>query len=388
MTRAAILTPNMTLGGAERWIVSLVRHGRRDLLQWTGVALSGWGGRDLDLCTELASHVRIVGDPPKGPYARSGPAEKHIRHLPTLREAVHEITTDADVLVTWGNPHVRQYVPRGLPVVYVSHGSIGYQQPITQETHGITHLAAVSEAAAEPLRYPNGSPVTVIHNGADTDRLLPQTTRGLQRTAWGCDPTSKVVGYVGRFSNEKNPGAAAAAAAVLGEPWHAVYYGEAPPGKGPAAESLLKSLRRDLGRRVSVNPPIREIGDVYRGLDVLMLASYTEAFSLTLIEAWLCGVPVVATAVGCIPELEAVHGPLVTPVPLNAAPHQLAAACLQAASCEGRQIAAKAKEIAERRWTSQAMAQRWADYLELVVRNYACPDGPLPEFMDGSTNVA
>ncbi len=75
-------------------------------------------------------------------------------------------------------------------------------------------------------------------------------------------------------------------------------------GDGPerdAAEQQVDSLglRKDarfLGK-------VESVGDVLRGADLFLLPSATESFGLAALEAMACAVPVVASAVGGIPEV-------------------------------------------------------------------------------------
>jgi glycosyltransferase involved in cell wall biosynthesis len=117
-------------------------------------------------------------------------------------------------------------------------------------------------------------------------------------------------------------------------------------------------------RAVFVNP-MEQLGDIYAALDCFLLVSKSEAFSLSLIEAWLTGVPVVATQVGAIPELESVYGQLVWPVTFDATSEELATAVHLATQSAGPAVdmANEARILAEREFTAQAMGRRWTDYM-------------------------
>ncbi|OYV68294.1 MAG: hypothetical protein B7Z74_08470, partial [Deltaproteobacteria bacterium 21-66-5] len=229
-------------------------------------------------------------------------------------------------------------------------------------------------AAAAAFRDPRA---IVIHNGADTARCAVTLPREETRRRWGAAEGDVLLGYVGRFSWEKTPLAAALAARELNEgrsaeqvyfggpalasslvpPYRAVYIG------GGAHEDEVKAQARAIAPNSIFVPPVEQIGDALAALDVFVLASRSEGFSLALTEAWLCGVPAVATRVGAVPELEASHAQLVVPVRVEASAQELAAAVRRAVSPDGRAVAERAKRVAWQHYTAQAMADRWSEFL-------------------------
>lgn len=78
---------------------------------------------------------------------------------------------------------------------------------------------------------------------------------------------------------------------------------------GASDRMLIKlrklSVRKGLGGRVHfhVDRPHVEIGDFLRNAELLALPSRSEPFGIVLVEAGILGIPVIAAAVGGIPEL-------------------------------------------------------------------------------------
>ncbi len=75
-------------------------------------------------------------------------------------------------------------------------------------------------------------------------------------------------------------------------------------GDGPdrdATEQQVDSL--GLRNDVRFLGKVESVGDVLRGADLFLLPSATESFGLAALEAMACGVPVIASAAGGIPEV-------------------------------------------------------------------------------------
>jgi glycosyltransferase involved in cell wall biosynthesis len=82
-------------------------------------------------------------------------------------------------------------------------------------------------------------------------------------------------------------------------PVHALIVG----GGRRAAE--MQQLAESLGLADAVHflGPRRDVPDLLNAMDVFVLPSYSEGVSLALLEAMAAGLPVIATAVGGLPEV-------------------------------------------------------------------------------------
>jgi glycosyltransferase involved in cell wall biosynthesis len=152
--------------------------------------------------------------------------------------------------------------------------------------------------------------VRVFANG------IPPLSDGapVAREDLGVPPGLPLIGAIGRLYDQKGYDYLIRAVALLKARGRVLRCAIA--GVGPD-EQKLKQLVAELG----VDQEIRWIGhrqdvpDVVRALDVAVLPSRWEGSPLALMEYMALGAPIVATAVGGVPELieDGVHGLLVPP---------------------------------------------------------------------------
>ena len=111
-----------------------------------------------------------------------------------------------------------------------------------------------------------------------------------------------IVGVVGRLSQEKGVDLFLDACAVLvqkGLPFSALVAGDG-PGR---ARLEAHCARLGLEARVRFLGHVYDVDVLYRMLDLLVLPSRNEGLPNTLLEAMQADVPIVATAVGAVPEV-------------------------------------------------------------------------------------
>lgn len=145
----------------------------------------------------------------------------------------------------------------------------------------------------------------VIPLGFDFNKLTSGRENGRRfRREAGAGPDEKIVGIVGRLTTIKNHDlflrtAARCLADDAMPPVRFVVVGDG------ELRGVLERKAHELGiaQRVVFTGWCRDMGYVYAGLDALMLTSINEGTPVTIIEAMAVGIPVVATAVGGIPDL-------------------------------------------------------------------------------------
>lgn len=334
--RVGFVTPTMeSPGGAEDWIRSLVAE-RVDGVEWSGVA--------------------TVAEAPSPTWVH--PA----CWMGTGEGAIRELEARSDALLIWGIERPRETILSGTtaPLISVSHGSGEWTQRILAGAHDwAAARVAVSEAAAQGYERPGG--VTVLHNGIDLARVVPTVDRDELRRSWGVDPGDVVVAFFGRHSWEKNPVAHCYGTAALGAGYVPALIGDGWQQAG------VRQRARQIDQRVILADPALP-GAVFPGIDVFALLSPSEGFSLAMLEAWAFGLPVVATAVGAVPELEREHGQLVHRVEVFGSPEQVAEAIEAACSPEAASVTLRAREVVRRHFTRRAMAERYGAFLRGLAR--------------------
>lgn len=362
--KVGFLTPSLQLGGAERWMLSLAKNTNPKRIEWIGTALSEWAYSSPQLCKELAQYMPIYGGPAHGD-PKLHDLESVTRLKPDASIAINKVASEADVIISWGGYYLDtmlcNYIQHyGIRSITVSHCD-GPANEFAAYEAGATNFAAVCEAAKVVFSPKTRISTEVIYNGADVNRCVPTAPKEVLKERYGLPKDSVVIGYLGRFSPEKNPIAVAKAVKAMNNPKvYAMYVGD-----GWKAGETRKEAEELLGSNVKFVPPVRHIGDPLATFDCFVLPSYTEAFSLSMIEAWLSGVPVVTTEVGAIKELETKFGELAVRVPYTCSVEQLVEG-VNIALRDGVRISDHARDVAWSNFTAEAMSERWMSYIEKV----------------------
>lgn len=163
--------------------------------------------------------------------------------------------------------------------------------PVSGEIEGRLH----GEFGVTPER------TRVIHNGVDLAKFQRVPREEARRTL-GLPVNQRVLLAVARLSEEKRLPTLIAAARRCGRhDWQLYIVGE-----GPLRGELERGLAADgLENRVHLlgGVPHAELRDWYCAADAFCLSSDHEGCPVVILEALACGLPVVATRVGAVPDL-------------------------------------------------------------------------------------
>ena len=160
-----------------------------------------------------------------------------------------------------------------------------------------------------------GAKIVVRHLGVDTSRFFPDSaTRGVLAAELGAEPDDVIVSTVSVLRSFKNPQTIIQACGLLAK--RSVPFKLLVAGDG-AMLSDLQELAVNLGvaDRIHWLGYCADPARLLQASDIFVLASTGEAFGLVLAEAMACGVPVVGSRSGAIPEIveDGVTGLLATP---------------------------------------------------------------------------
>ena len=153
----------------------------------------------------------------------------------------------------------------------------------------------------------------LIMNGVDTVRFAPNLPAAT--TPWAGEDVF-TIGTVGRLQDVKDQASLIDAFALLcaRRPEQRARLRLAIVGDGPLREKLAQKAQDAGVAELVWFPGARnDIPELMRSFDVFALSSIAEGTPVTLLEAMACGLPVVATKVGGIPEVvqDGVNGALV-----------------------------------------------------------------------------
>jgi sugar transferase (PEP-CTERM/EpsH1 system associated) len=307
-------------GGAEMLVLNLARRIDRGRFQVAvaslgtegdlapafhrlGVATRGFGrthGLDGKLLLSLGAYVRrerfaVVHTHNATPWLYAG--------LAALAFRVSLVHTEHSNLFA----HQARLMKAERVLSYVTRAVIADSEKVRRHLIDEQHLPA--------------SRVVTVPNGIDVEVFSAPIDVAAKRRALGLPPPgTMVVGTVGRLVDVKDQAGLLRAFARLGSAVHLVLAGDGPLRgalETQAREAGIADRVHFLGRR-------DDVAEIMRTFDIFVLSSKSEGLPLTILEAMAAGLPVIATAVGGIPEV--VQSGLTGELVPAGAPEALAAA--------------------------------------------------------------
>jgi starch synthase len=282
---------------------------------------------------ELESNPRVLGFPYGGesPPENSEPAAGALRALQTnLDWTARPLSADVAHCHTWYS-HWGGILARlayGIPLVVTVHSleplrpwkreqlGRGYDLSMWIERQTLTLADAVIAVSSREkeglLELLSLSPdrVTVVPNGIDTEVYRP-VTGGQTASRYSIDPERPFVLYLGRIARQKGIGHFLRAAAYLPPEAQVVLCAASPdtPELGQEVARAVVRLQEQRRGVVWIREMLsrQETVELYSQAAVFCCPSIYEPFGIINLEAMACQTPVVASAVGGIPDV-VVHG--------------------------------------------------------------------------------
>ncbi len=307
-----------------------------------------------------------------------GPAQSYLHFYPFLRRTLLEF--QPDVIDLWEEPwglvsaHACWLRTRVVPqakIISETEQNINKRLPPPFEQfrrytlrHADYAVCRNSEALEIIREKGYKGPAEVVPNAVDTALFQPLDSDECRSNL---SVKGFTVGYIGRLVEEKGLLDMVEALALCDDDVNMLFV-----GSGPAQETLLhRAGELNVAARVRVigAKPLEELPEVMNALDALALVSRTtarwkEQFGRVIIEAHACGVPVIGSDSGAIPEVVG-GGGLIVP---EADPPALARAIerLRQNADERAAFAQEGKRQVDERYTWQRVAERMADIYRRV----------------------
>jgi len=187
------------------------------------------------------------------------------------------------------------------------HATCWLEKTAMENADGIIAVSDTMKQNVMDLYQIDPEKIQVIYNGVDT-RFFCKTSRPETLRSYGIDPDTPYILFVGRITRQKGIMHLIQAIAMVDPDVQTVLCASAPDTREIAQEmeTRVEKAREATGREIlwiSDTIPLEDLPVLYSHAAVFVCPSVYEPFGIINLEAGACGTPVVAAAVGGIPEV-------------------------------------------------------------------------------------
>ncbi|HMU90293.1 MAG TPA: glycosyltransferase family 4 protein [Pseudomonadales bacterium] len=272
--------------------------------------------------------------------------------IPTVTTIHHPITRDLEIALDsarngWHRLLIRRW-----------HSFLTMQKAVARE---LNHLVTVSECSRRDIAEAFGLPIesiNLVYNGIDTDEFrpcpeLPREPFQIMATA-SADAPLKGLDHLLEAISRLVPDYPALRLVVLGQ-----------PKPGGHTERLIERLRLADRVRFVRGLSTAEVAQLYARSTLAVVPSLYEGFGLPAGEAMACGVPVISTTGGALPEVVGDAGVLVPPGDAVALASAIAELLEDPARRE--ELGEAARRRIEQQFSWQVTARQMTDYYQTLL---------------------
>ena len=151
-------------------------------------------------------------------------------------------------------------------------------------------------AVKDPLK------LVTVHSGIDTSRFINKTSKNILHHEYNLPAGTKIIGNIAALAPHKDYNTFVNTVVLLKQKLPGTCFFII--GEGDERQKIEKQIRENGLEDVIIMTGFRnDIPEILPELDVMLITSETEGLGTSILDAFACMIPVVATAAGGIPEI-------------------------------------------------------------------------------------
>ena len=345
MKKMAVVMPSLYVGGGELFTYYMIKNTNSNKIDWRIVIIIGeYADETLLKRYSMICHVWFN----KRMYYKGETISVAFENALTILE-------NCDGVVGW------ELVEERAAVFNLCRGTKYYlifrhDEQHKKWTRSDYVLIANSVSCIEDFGEIGNRHVHIVPSCFSKEHIQVSISRDIMRNKFGVYDDRVVVGFIGRMDYNKNPLAIARVASIDNR-ITVCAFGQ----KSWESSGLEQDIEKTSRGRMIWHNPVFPIGNVLNAIDVFVQTSYSEVFSLALLEAWAFGVPTVSTATGMVPFLNEHYGGICKLINQDDEPQIIKSAIQEAIN--DKKMVNRAYKMANSEFSEQQFGEIWSSII-------------------------